>query len=128
MMRIAAKDMSTGAHFIHADQDGWKTEHRLIRKTIYPNYIELNQFKHTPDDMIEVMSFDDPKDETIAKLRKQITTLKAALIEHIAQEKIAAMGRFGFVLDTAVCDPYGDAKKQLARELPEIDWKTGDIE
>ena len=50
----------------------------------------------------------------------QIATLKAALIDHIAQDKIAQMGRFGFVLDPDVCDPYGDAKKQLTAQYPEI--------
>lgn len=50
----------------------------------------------------------------------QIATLKAALIDHVEQGKIAQMGRFGFVLDSTVCDPYGDARKQLAREYPEI--------
>jgi hypothetical protein len=53
---------------------------------------------------------------------RRIATLKTALIEHIAQDKIAQMGRFGFVLDPEVCNPYGDAKKQLARELPGIGW------
>jgi hypothetical protein len=55
-------------------------------------------------------------------LHGQIATLKAALIEQITQDKIAQMGRFGFVLDSTVCDPYGDARKQLAREYPEIAW------
>lgn len=50
----------------------------------------------------------------------QIATLKAALIEQITQDKIAQMGRFGFVLDSAVCDPYEDTKKQLARKYPDV--------
>lgn len=54
---------------------------------------------------------------------KQIATLKAALIDCVAQDKIAQMGRFGFVLDSTVCDPYGDAKKQLAQKYPEIAWE-----
>jgi hypothetical protein len=53
----------------------------------------------------------------------QIATLKAALIEQIAQDKITQMGRFGFVFDSTVCDPYGDARKQLAREYPQIAWE-----
>lgn len=50
---------------------------------------------------------------------KQRAALKAAFVEQIAQDKIAQMGRFGFVLDPAV-DPYGDAKKQLAQAYPDI--------
>ena len=65
----------------------------------------------------------DVCDEEFAKLRGQIATLKTALIEQIAQEKIASMGRFGFVLDSSVCDPYGDAKRHLAQEYPEITWE-----
>jgi hypothetical protein len=62
----------------------------------------------------------DVCDEEFDRLHKQIATLKAALIEQIAQEKIAQIGRFGFVLDSTVCDPYSDAKKQLTRAYPEM--------
>lgn len=74
----------------------------------------------TEEDLQFMEQTEDPYAPQFREMLEQIATLKTALVDHIAQDKIAQMGGFGFVLDTATCDPYGDARKQLARELPEI--------
>lgn len=130
MMKLIAKDIPVGVDFIHVDPDGWKTTHHLIRKTIYPDYIELNQYKYALDDIIEVVRFDDQKDEKIAEQAKQIATLKAALIadreELIVNGSSYVIWRYQNNIDPI--DPNwglikSHAKEELAQEYPDIDWE-----
>ncbi len=71
----------------------------------------------------------DDQQKDIDDLHNQIATLKASLIRQVAQENFITMCRLGVAIGTDIYNPYEDAKKRLARELPEIDWSDwSDVE
>ena len=120
MINTKAKDVPVGSTILYGK------EHHVIEKTVLENLTVLNRFTFEHDDLIEVIGFDDPKDETIAKLRDQIAALKAACIAERAENVVkgrAILEKRSLQWACWMTRDLEEAKKQLARELPEIDWE-----